>query len=53
LAGALDGALLAIGRDAKVLATHDEASAQTVLATEEAQGLLRRLGLVPWSVDND
>jgi hypothetical protein len=45
LAGAFDGALLAIGRDAKLSAPVDEAAARRVGATDEAQRLLRAAGL--------
>lgn len=45
LAGAFDGALLAIGRDARLPAPVDEASARQVCATEEAQRLFRGAGL--------
>ncbi|WP_434418923.1 hypothetical protein [Nannocystis pusilla] len=45
LAGAFDGALLAIGRDARLPAPVDEASARQVCATDEAQRLFRGAGL--------
>ena len=45
LSGALDGALRAIGRDARLLGELDERSALQVLATDEAQWLLRSAGL--------
>lgn len=45
LAGALDGALLAIGRDARLLGEPGERAALQVLATDEAQWLLRSAGL--------
>ncbi|MCY1009082.1 hypothetical protein OV079_26675 [Nannocystis pusilla] len=45
LSGAFDGALLAIGRDARLPAPVDEASARQVCATDEAQRLFRGAGL--------
>lgn len=45
LSGALDGALLAIGRDARLLGEPGERAALQVLATDEAQWLLRSAGL--------
>jgi len=41
VSGALDGALLAIGRDRRLLELHDEASARRVLDSAETRALLR------------
>lgn len=45
LAQSFDGALLAIGRDARLPAPTDEASAHAIATTAEAQRLLRGAGL--------